>query len=129
MTKLVYPATFEKDSNDSILVLFPDVHSAVTCGDDIQHAFEMAEEVLGCALEDETEFPTPSTFEEIQKKYPDKVVTLISVDLIAFRKKYHSKTIRKSVTVPEWINDWAEKQNVNFSKTLTEAILQKMNVE
>lgn len=129
MSKLVYPATFEQDENNTLLVLFPDIPTAITSGDNMAHAYEMAEECLGTVLEDISSFPTPSTLESVQKKYPNKAVALISVDLIAFRKKYHSKVIRKSVTVPEWVNDWAEKENINFSKTLTEALLQKMDIK
>jgi Uncharacterized conserved protein len=128
MTKLVYVATFEKDEN-TLLVLFPDVPGAITCGDDMAHAYEMAEECLGTMLEDEIDLPVPSTIEEIQAKYPNKAVALISVDMLAFKRKYHNKVVKKNTSIPEWLNELAEKENINFSQTLTEALKLKLGVK
>ena len=124
---LVYPATFEEDGN-YLLVRFPDIPEAVTQGESIQEAYEMASEVLGIALEDQTEFPKASSANDIQKQFPNKTVALIGIDLAAYRRKYHAKTVRKNVTVPEWLNDMAEKERINFSQTLTEALKEKLGV-
>lgn len=124
---LVYPALFEQGEK-YIVVTFPDVPVAITQGKDIKEAYAMAEEVLGLALEDQTEFPTPSSVDELQKLNPDKTIALIGIDLAAYRRKYHSKTVRKNVTVPEWLNDLAESDQINFSQTLTEALKEKLGV-
>ena len=124
---LVYPATFEKDEK-YIMVKFPDIPEAMPQGEDITQAYEMAEEVLGTALEDYTDYPKASSLKEIRDRFPDKDAALIGIDLAAFRRKYHSKTIRKSVTVPEWINDLANAEQINFSQTLTEALKEKLGV-
>lgn len=124
---LIYPATFEQDGN-YVLVKFPDIPEAMTQGTSIQEAYEMANEVLGLALEDKTIFPKPSNVKDVQEKWPDKTVALISIDLASYRRRYHSKTIRKNVTVPEWLNDIAESENINFSQTLTEALKEKLSV-
>ena len=124
---LVYPAVFEK-TDESYIVRFPDIPEAMTEGDTLNQSYEMAVEVLGLALEDYTEFPSPSDVEEIKKDYPDTLVTLIGIDLVAYRRKYHSKSIRKNVTVPEWLADIAQSENINFSQTLTEALKDKLSV-
>lgn len=124
---LIYPATFEKDG-EYFFVQFPDIPEALTQGDTLEQAYEMASEVLGLALEDKTEFPKPSLVEEIKDRFPDKTIALIGIDLAAYRRKYHSKTIRKNVTVPEWLVDLADSENINFSQTLTEALKQKLGV-
>lgn len=124
---LVYPAVFEKN-DESYIVRFPDIPEAMTEGDTLNQSYEMAVEVLGLALEDYTEFPSPSDVEEIKKDYPDSLVTLIGIDLVAYRRKYHSKSIRKNVTVPEWLADIAQSENINFSQTLTEALKDKLSV-
>lgn len=67
MKKLIYPVTFEQDG-DYIFVQFPDVEGAFTQGDDIQQAYEKAEEVLGVVLADQTEFPKASDISDIIKK-------------------------------------------------------------
>ena len=126
-TKLVYPATFEQDGN-YILVQFPDIPVAMTQGDSIEQAYEMAEEVLGVALEDQKEAPKASTVKEIQEAFPDKQVALIGVDMAAYRRKYHSKSVKKNVTIPEWLEEIAKKENINFSQTLTEALKEKLGV-
>lgn len=124
---LVYPATFEQDGN-YILVKFPDIPEAMTQGKDLQEAFNAAEEVLGLALEDKKEFPTASSVESIQKKFPSKTVALIGLDLTAYRRQNFSKTVRKNITIPEWLADMASDEKINFSATLTEALKDKLGV-
>ena len=126
-TKLVYPATFEKDGK-YILVKFPDLPIAMTQGDSIEQAYEQAEEVLGLALEDLTEPPIASTIAEIQKSNPDKEVALIGIDMATYRRKYFSKGVKTNVTIPEWLKDMAQQENINFSQTLTEALKDKLHV-
>lgn len=124
---LVYPATFEKDGA-YILVEFPDVPEAFTQAENMEQAFVLGAEVLGAILEDKTTYPEPSSIKDVQSKYPDKEVALIGLDLTAYRRKYHAQTIRKNVTIPEWLNDIAEIEKVNFSQTLTEALKEKLGV-
>ncbi|MEO1780987.1 type II toxin-antitoxin system HicB family antitoxin [Enterococcus diestrammenae] len=124
---LVYPALFDQGEK-YIFVTFPDVPVAITQGKDVHEAYSMAEEVLGLALEDQNEFPEPSSVDEVQKNNPGKTVALIGIDLAAYRRKYHSKTVRKNVTVPEWLNNLAASEQINFSQTLTEALKEKLGV-
>lgn len=124
---LIYPATFEKDG-DYIFVQFPDVPGAFTQGATLAEAYEKASEVLGLMLENQNEFPTATDITLLQKKFPQKTIALVGIDLPAFRKKYMSKTIRKNVTVPEWLSEMAEEQHINFSATLTEALKEKLGV-
>lgn len=124
---LVYPAIFIEDSS-YIVVSFPDIPEAMTQGESIEHAYQMAEEVLGLVLEDKKDFPKASTISTVQNDYPDATIALIGIDLAAYRRKYHSKTVRKNVTVPEWLSDMAESERINFSQTLTEALKLKLGV-
>ncbi|MFY9901844.1 MAG: hypothetical protein WAK52_04470 [Trichococcus sp.] len=52
----------------------------------------------------------------------------LTIDLAAYRRKYHSKTIRKNVTIPEWLADLASEENINFSQTLSDALKEKLRV-
>lgn len=88
----------------------------------------MAEEVLGLVLEDKKDFPATTPVDLLQIRYPDKTVALIGIDLAAYRRKYHSKTIRKNVTIPEWLAELASEENINFSQTLTDALKEKLRV-
>lgn len=123
---MLYPATFTKDG-DYILVTFPDVPEAITQGKDFNEAYEMALEVLGFALEDYTDYPAPSDVSQLQKDHPDSTIVLIGIDMVAYMRKYHSKKIRKNVTIPEWLNNLAEERNINFSQVLTEALELKLH--
>lgn len=122
---LVYPALFTQDG-DYILVTFPDIPEAVTQGKDIQEAFEMATEVLGFALEDYKEYPKPTPPSDLKEQFPDSYIALIQIDMLAYMKKYHANKVRKNVTIPEWLNELAEENNVNFSQVLTEALEMKL---
>lgn len=127
MKKLIYPVTFEQDG-DYIFVQFPDVEGAFTQGDDIQQAYEKAEEVLGVVLADQTEFPKASDISDIIKKYPDKQVALVAVDLDVFRRKYRSKTVRRNISLPEWLNNLAVEREINVSQVAAEALKEKLGV-
>lgn len=54
-------------------------------------------------------------------------VSYVDADIDAYRKKYGSKIIRKNVSIPAWLNTKAENMKINFSKTLQEALLAKVN--
>lgn len=122
----LYPAMFQKDG-DYILVTFPDVPEAITQGKDLQEAYAMAYEVLGFALEDYSDYPKPSDVSTLQKAHPDATIVLINIDMTAYLRKYHSQKVRKNVTIPKWLNDLAEENNLNFSQVLTEALKLKLH--
>jgi len=124
---LLYPAIF-KHGDTAITVTFPDVPEAITQGKDLNEAYQMAVEVLGFALEDYQEYPQASSSSQVQADNPDADVALISIDMNAYLRKYHSKKIRKNVTIPEWLNNLAEEKKLNFSQVLTEALESKLQV-
>lgn len=111
-----------------IIVKFPDIPAAMTQGEDLSQAYEKAVEVLGAVLDDYDNYPEPSSIESVSEQFPDSDLALIGVDLVAYRRKYHSKTVRKTVTIPEWLNDLAIEKQINFSQTLTEALKEKLGV-
>ncbi|HEM5303345.1 HicB family protein [Streptococcus suis] len=126
---MLYPAIFTLDQETkSVDVRFPDVPEAITFGNNLEHAHEMAQEVLGLVLEDYSEYPQATPIQELKKQYPDSDIALVAIDMLAYKKKYQSKAVRKNVTVPEWLNSIAEENNVNFSQVLTEALKLKLNV-
>lgn len=124
---LFYPAVFTQGEH-YITVTFPDNPSAITQGETQEEAFEMAQEVLGFALEDYEKYPKASNIVELQKQHPESTIAVIGIDMVAYNRKYHSKKVRKNVTIPEWLNELAEKSNLNFSQVLTDALEEKLNV-
>jgi len=72
------------------------------------------------------QLPTPSELSEI-KHNPDDIVTLVDVDIDAYRRKLNNKMIRKNITIPSWMNEQAEQAGINFSGVLQEALRQKLS--
>ncbi|NLR10869.1 antitoxin HicB [Lactobacillus sp. ZJLC29-4] len=122
---VIYPAIFSQDG-DYTLVRVPDLQGGFTQGNDPLDAVTMAEDLIGNLLEDQSEYPQPSNPENIKLEAGESLV-YISVDLAAFRIKY-SKTVRKNVTIPEYLNEMAKEQKINVSQLLTEALRTKLGV-
>lgn len=131
MTKYVYPAVFTKEDNGQYSVVFKDLEGCYTCGDNLEHAIEMAEDVLALVLYgyevDGKEIPAPSNMQEIDVK-SNEFINYIKCDTLEYRKMYNNKSVRKNVTLPEWLNEEAEKAQINVSKVLQEALMSKLGV-
>lgn len=128
--KLVYPAKFyyEKDGGYSVEV--PDLVGCVTQGETLEEAMEMAQDAalgwLLTAIEEEEEIPKPSTMEEI-KVGKEGFKTLLLLNIDEYTEKYGSKkSIKKTLTVPQWLNKRAERLGINFSQALQEILLSKI---
>ena len=130
--KYVYPAVFAPDpSGGSFTVTFPDLKNCYTCGDDLADAIEMAEDVLALTLyqyeKEGWAIPTPSALEKVATA-EGEFVTYIFADTFEYRRIYSNKAIKKTLTIPEWMNEAAVKANLNFSQILQEALLKKLNI-
>lgn len=130
--ELFYPALFQPEEDGGYSVFFPDIPGCNTCGDNIQHAYEMAFDVLGIVLsymEDNNEplpdASDPATIELEQGQF----VAIIRFDMVEYKKKYSAKAVKKTLSIPEWLNEEAIRQNINFSQVLQDALMQKLNVK
>jgi predicted RNase H-like HicB family nuclease len=126
--KLLYPALFKpfSDGSGGYVVEFPDLPGCVTEGRNLEEAIEMGIDaasgwVLG-ELEDGEKIPEASKYEEI-KPSDGEMVNMMLLDIDAYNEKYGEKAIRKNLTIPAWLNAFAEKNNINFSKILQDALL------
>lgn len=127
-TKLVYPAIFTYDKkSDCYLVEFIDF-TCSTFGKTIKEAFFMAEEAMGLFFEDETKFPKlTENFKDIKIK-DNQFISFVGVDMVEYYKRNSKKSVKKTLTIPEWLNVMAEKSNVNFSQVLQEALKEKLEI-
>ena len=130
MSKYYYPAIFSKEGK-GYNVSFPDLEGCLTCGDDLKDALEMAEDVLSCYLCDleiaDKNIPPASNAESIKTK-KDEFVNYIICDTDAYKRKYKTVSVKKTLTIPEWLNEAAIVRNVNFSQVLQDALMQKINL-
>lgn len=124
--KLVYPAVFRPcEEKEGYTVTVPDLPGCVTEGDTLASAILMAEDAASGWVLDELEdgniAPAASPMEAVCVK-PGEFVNLLVLDMDAYAEKYGGKAVRKNLTIPAWLNTFAEKHQVNFSQVLTDAL-------
>lgn len=143
--KVIYPVLFYEEKKGGYSVFVPDLQNKTTCGDTLEEAMSMAEDLIAGIVLDEMEennkIPKSSkiedvSFEKLEKEldienwdYISKFKTYIAVDVSSFAEKWGKELIKKTVNIPKWLNTKAETLKINFSKTLEEALLEKIYKE
>ncbi|AKP68410.1 hypothetical protein ABM34_05865 [Companilactobacillus ginsenosidimutans] len=123
---LIYPIILHPEDK-GYSVEIPDVAGGIwTQGEDMKDAVIMAEDAIGIALADQNEFPEPSELTDIESK-TDEIKILVTVDIEEYRRN-NPKTIRKNVTVPEYLVKLGKENGINFSQVLTEALKNKLDI-
>ncbi len=133
----MYPACFFKEEN-GYSVIFPDLDLA-TRGDTMDEAMAMAVDCLAGRLhwlkQDGDPIPQPSPMnainlaaisKELEIEPPEAFVNMVSVDVAAYAKEHFNKSVRKTLTIPAWLNTAALEMDINFSQVLQEALLAKV---
>lgn len=130
MEKLFYPAVFHKAEEGGFWVSFPDIPECFTDGDDMTEAYKMAVEALGLALSDrienKEEIPTATEVDQIDAE--EGTLVIIEFDMMEYRKKHNSRSVKKTLSIPEWLNEEAIARNINFSQVLQEALMEKVSM-
>ena len=131
MAKYVYPAVISEEENGLYFVDFPDISACFTQGAGMAEAIEMAEDVLCLRLFDMEkageEIPAPSAAKSIEIS-EGETVSLIHCDTVFYKCFYESKSIKKTLTIPGWLNDAACAKSINFSQTLQNALLEQLSI-
>ncbi|MEA4805521.1 type II toxin-antitoxin system HicB family antitoxin [Acetobacterium wieringae] len=131
MKKMFYPAVFIPEDDGGFTVTFPDVPSCITCGDSMEQSYEMAFEALGLVLSymvDKKEpIPRASSPQDI-KLEDGQFLVVIEFDMVAYKKRTESRAIKKTLTIPSWLNDAALEKNINFSQVLQDALREKLHI-
>jgi len=126
----IYPAIFDY-AEDGISISFPDLPGCISCANTDEEALYMAKDALGlyiaCSEEDNEELSKPSKLNEIDLNKNQRVV-LIEVNMPLFREAVQNTSVKKTLTIPKWINDIAERNNVNFSQLLQLAIKENLGI-
>lgn len=124
----VFPAIFTFDGK-YYNVDFIDLEGCSTFGDSIQNAYLMAQDALGLYLDNMINFPNPTLDISNIALKKNQFISFVSIDMEEYRKKFNNKSIKKTLTVPEWLNYLAEKNNINFSQVLQEALKEKLGID
>ena len=124
MRFVFYPAVFHPEEV-GYSVTVPDVEGCFTQGDDMNEAVAMTQEAIGLMLEDCKVYPKPSSPADIRTE-PGDFVTMIPFDEAAYKKQ--QKPVKKTLSIPAWLNEAAEEAHVNFSGVLQDALKAKLNI-
>lgn len=133
MAKYLYPAVFTPAEEGGYLVDFPDLEGCYTDGNDLMEAMEMAKDALCLQLyhmeEKDQSIPAASDVKAVQSTISiDSFVSLIGCDTIEYRKYFNNKAVKKTLSIPGWLNEMAERAEINFSATLQEALKRQLNI-
>ena len=137
--KRAYP-TFIAECGTDYLVYVPDM-DIFTEGHNLEDAIEMARDAIGLkgiSLEDDgIEIPEASGYQGAVAKakedtedfdYTEGILTMVDVDFIVYRRRMDNKSVRRNVTLPNWLNQEAEAANLNVSKVLQEALMDRVGI-
>lgn len=139
----IYPAVFYEYKDGRYTVIFPDLNHLATDGANFEDAMAMAIDCLaGYVFSEKLEghpLPPPTPFAEFDPHCEDDgdeaengIVrtfgNLVSVDVEEYAKLHFSKPIKKTLSIPEWLNDMAVNRQINFSKTLQKALLNELGI-
>jgi len=122
--KFVYPAIFTEEAGNYI-VEFPDLQGCLTYGETVEDALVQAEEALGgylAVLLEEEELPAKaSSIKAISAK--SGFVSLVSSEVDMYKE---TKAVKKTLTIPSWLNKLATDNGINFSEVLRETLVKQL---
>lgn len=132
MDRYIYPAIFDPCEEGGYTVTFPDLPGCITEGDTIDESLSMAKDAMILHLwgmEDVGDLiPSPTSPEKVL--FPEGgFISLIEVWMPPFRDKMANKAVNKMVTLPKWLKDLAERERVNFSHVIQDALKQHLGIK
>ena len=131
MDQYIYPAVFESAEEGGYTVTFPDLPGCITEGNTVKEALDMATESLELYMynleDDKEELPNSSAPESIHVSEGSFVVPIIAW-MPMIRDEMENKAVKKTLTIPKWLNDIAEENKINFSQVLQVALKEKLNI-
>ena len=129
VNKLFYPAIFHREDK-GFWVSFPDFPECLTEGDDMRLAYEMAVDALGLAItsrkEEDKIIPEPTQVDKIMAG--DGILVVVEFDMMEYYRRHNSRAVKKTLSIPQWLNEEAVTMGINFSQVLQEALMLKLNL-
>jgi len=125
-----FPAFFHF-ADDGISIEFPDIPGCLPCAMTEEQAFKNAKEALGIHLysmeQDGDPIPPPTQITSLEPA-KGEVVALIEVFMPAVRDRMNNRFVKKTLSIPAWLNRRAEQENINFSQALQNALKEKLQL-
>ncbi len=129
-----YPAIFYKEPS-GYSVVFPDLGDLTTCGETLNEALAMAIDCLAGYLytlkRAGKKAPEPSDLRALRPDYPEveHFTNIVTVDVNDYAKHHFEKSVKKTLTIPSWLNDAAEAAHLNFSSILQSGLKQQLHLD
>lgn len=126
----IYPAIFYAESDGRYSVIFPDLNDLATYGNTLADAYAMAQEACGMylfnTLKDGEELPAATPLNQIVPDDDSALVNLIGVNLDAVARAYDDKAVKKTLSIPAWLNTACDELGINYSKVLKDALIARL---
>lgn len=125
--QLTYPACFypDEEQEGAYAVVVPDLPGCVSGGNTLAEAILMGTDAASGwvldELEDGNPVPPASPIESVTPE-PGGFVSMLVLDMDAYAQKYGDKAVRKNLTIPAWLNTFAENNHINFSQVLQDSL-------
>lgn len=127
MNTIYYPVIFHSEET-GFSVSVPDIDGCYTQGDTMNEAISMAQDAIGLMLEDAAELPAASDPRGFTLNNGDFVV-MVPFNMLEYKKANRTQAVKKTLSLPYWLNEAAESAHINFSGVLQEALKAKLNIE
>ena len=124
MNAIFYPAIFHPEEV-GYSVIIPDIEGCFTQGETMDEAVTMAQDAIGLMLEDQKVCPIPSLPSALTVD-PGDFVAMVPFDMDEYKKKF--KPVKKTLSIPGWLNDAAEAAHINFSGVLQEGLKSELGL-
>jgi len=128
MSRVIYPAVFHKEEEGGYSISFPDFDYVFTQGDTINEAYEMSIDALYLAITStDTKIPKATAPENIKCKKSESIV-LIDFDIEEYARRKNLKAVKKTLSIPGWLNESAISAGINFSEVLQNALKKELGL-
>ena len=127
----MFPAIVTKFDEDDYNVMFPDFEEIITCGENLEEAYTMAEDALKLCLfdlyEEDKNINTSIKLKNIKQLEDNQTLIMVRVNLKEVIKEYDNKAVKKTLTIPSWLNKEADKAHINYSHILQEELKENLS--
>ncbi len=131
MAKYIFPAIFTAEAEGGYSIRFPDLECCYTSAETLEEGMTNANDVLALMLYDmeerKAEIPAASNISDVVTA-DGEFATLIYADTVEYRKFFDNKAVKKTLSIPAWLNTLAEREEINFSAVLQKALRAELNI-
>lgn len=129
MKRHFFPSIFTKEEI-GYSVRFPNLEGVFSEGDTIDEAYEMSIDAIGLYLFAGNSFIRPPKLSELSdiKCGDNESLVLIEFDEINYLKRHTNQSVKKTLSIPSWLNEMALQKNINFSQVLQDGLKNQLNI-